>query len=110
MPPPARRVFTSPEAANGGCIKYLFDAAPEAPASLGQSFPNRLQHLQHCFGVNLADRDGANLRAVRGEGHRPLRNVLIVAPALAVSLYVDVGALAEARDRTFGLDASFTCF
>src|SRR6476620_11557409 len=107
--PPTCWVFTGPEAANGGCIKDFLDAAPETLGGFRQSLPNRLQHLQDCLGVDLTYRDSANLGAIGGEGQNPLRNVLIVAPTLAVSLDMGIGALAEARDSALGLDASLTC-
>ena len=58
---PARGVFTRPEAANRGCIKDLLNAAPKTLGGLGQSLPDRLQHLQHRLGVDLIDRNGADL-------------------------------------------------
>src|SRR5262245_5960171 len=106
---PARWVFTCPEAANGGRIKDFLDAAPQTPSGLGEFLPNRLQHLQDRLGVDLIDRDSANLGAVGGEGQNPLCNVLIVAPALAVGLDVGIGAVAEARDSALGLNARLTC-
>ena len=96
---PARRVFTRPEPTNRGCIEDLLNAAPKALGSLRQPLPDRLQNLQHRLGVDVVNRQCPDLRAIGGEGHPPLRDVLVIAPALAVGLDIVVGAFAESWEQ-----------
>ncbi len=105
--PPARRVFTSPEAANRGRIEDLLNTAPKAFGGLRQSLPDWLQNLQHRLGIYTVDWHVPDRRAVSREGQRPLR---VTSPATAVRLDVGVGAFSKTGNNALGLTGSLASF
>lgn len=98
MPAPSRWILPLTKAAHRRPIEHGFDSAAQSRGRFRLLRPQGLDDLHHQRGVNAVNRKRPDCRlGVRLKRRAPLRRVLGVAPAGAVSREILLGALPEGQ-------------